>query len=133
MIGPFINFTKNCSQFEDMYDQTTIQNFTLKNPKEKLRRGYEISYHEIKEANPAAFGLLIKFKRRQSEFVVEYYLPCGILVYIASISFLIEPSMVPGRCGLLVMLFLVFTNFLSNSKARKLYVYFEKFEKKATI
>ena len=116
-----------------MYDQTTIQNFTLKNPKEKLRRGYEISYHEIKEANPAAFGLLIKFKRRQSEFVVEYYLPCGILVYIASISFLIEPSMVPGRCGLLVMLFLVFTNFLSNSKARKLYVYFENFEKKATI
>ena len=103
-----------------MYDQTTIQNFMLENPKEKLRRGYEISYHEIKEGNPAAFGILIKFKRRQSEFVVEYYLPCGILVFIASISFLIDPSMVPGRCGLLVMLFLVFTNFLSNSKARKL-------------
>ena len=113
----YLNYHKNYSQFKDMYDKTTIQIFMLEIPKEKLRRGYEISYHEIKEGNPAAFGILIKFKRRQSEFVVEYYLPCGILVFIASISFLIDPSMVPGRCGLLVMLFLVFTNFLSNSKA----------------
>ena len=103
-----------------MYDQTTIQKFMLINPKEKLRRGYEISYHEINEVNPAAFGILLKFKRRQSEFVIEYYLPCGILVFIASISFLIDPSVVPGRCGLLVMLFLVFTNFLSNSKVWKI-------------
>ena len=111
-----LNYHKNYSQFKDMYDQTTIQIFALKIPKEKLRRGYEISYHEIKEFDPAAFGILIKFKRRQSEFVIEYYLPCGILVYIASISFLIDPSVVPGRCGLLVTLFLVFTNFLSNTK-----------------
>ena len=105
-----------------MYDQTNIQNFTLKNPKEKGRRGYEISYHAINEANPAAFGIFITFKRRQTQFVIEYYLPCGILVYIASISFLIDPSIVPGRCGLLVMLFLVFTNFLSNLKVGKLYI-----------
>ena len=107
-----------------MYDQTTIQKFMLINPKEKLRRGYEISYHEINEVNPAAFGILLKFKRRQSEFAVEYYLPCGILVFIASISFLIDPSVVPGRCGLLLMLFLVFTNFLSNSKACKSFTYY---------
>ena len=97
-------------------------NLMLINPKEKLRRGYEISYHEINEVNPAAFGILLKFKRRQSEFVIEYYLPCGILVFIASISFLIDPSVVPGRCGLLVMLFLVFTNFLSNLKVWKIRV-----------
>ena len=101
-----------------MYDQTTIYNFTILHPKEKLRRGYDISYHAINEANPAAFGVLIKFKRRQSEFVIEYYLPCGILVHIASISFFIDPSAVSGRCGLLVTLFLVFTNFLSNSKVQ---------------
>ena len=109
-----------------MYDQTTIHNFMLKSPKEKLRRGYEISYHAINEANPAAFGILIKFKRRQSEFVIEYYLPCGILVFIASISFLIDPSVVPGRCGLLVMLFLVFTNFLSNLKVLHKIIYYLK-------
>ena len=113
-------FSKIYSKFKDLYDQTTIQKFMLINPREKLRRGYEISYHEINEVNPAAFGILLKFKRRQSEFVIEYYLPCGILVFIASISFLIDPSVVPGRCGLLVMLFLVFTNFLSNSKVWKI-------------
>ena len=42
-------------------------------------------------------------------FLIRYHLICAILVsLISSISFMIKPSVVPGRVGLLVTLFLVF-------------------------
>ena len=53
----------------------------------------------------AVFGVEIHFKTNVVGFLVKYYLICGILVsFISSISFMIKPSVVPGRAGLLVTL-----------------------------
>ena len=56
--------------------------------------------------------------------MVRYYLICGILVsLISSISFLIRPSIVPGRAGLLVTLFLVLANFFSLAQVLILFIH----------
>ena len=62
------------------------------------------------------FGLRISFERNNngiSGILINFHFMCGILVLIASINFLIDPSVVPGRSGFLVTLFLVLTNFFS--------------------
>ena len=65
--------------------------------------------------NPAMFGIELKFERNIKGFIIKYHLMCGTLASIASISFLIEPKVVPGRAGLLVTLFLVLSNFFTNA------------------
>ena len=66
-------------------------------------------------SNPAMFGIELKFERNIKGFIIKYHLMCGTLASIASISFLIEPKVVPGRAGLLVTLFLVLSNFFTNA------------------
>ena len=64
----------------------------------------------------STFGLQISFERNTkgiSGILINYHFMCAILVWIASINFLIDPNVVPGRAGLLVTLFLVLTNFFS--------------------
>ena len=69
--------------------------------------------------NPAMFGIELKFERNIKGFIIKYHLMCGTLASIASISFLIEPKVVPGRAGLLVTLFLVLSNFFTNALVSK--------------
>ena len=62
----------------------------------------------------AIFGVEFQFETDIVGYLVRYYLICAILVcLISSISFMIKPSVVPGRAGLLVTLFLVLANFFS--------------------
>ena len=44
---------------------------------------------------------------------------CGMLILVASINFLIDPKVVPGRAGLLVTMFLVLTTFFSDAQVKK--------------
>ena len=75
-------------------------------------------------ANGSSFGIGISFERNMkgtSGILINYHFTCATLVLIASINFLIDPNVVPGRAGLLVTLFLVLTNFFSAAQ-----VYFLK-------
>ena len=85
-----------------------------------LVNGYSIKMKKIyRISNPAMFGIELKFERNIKGFIIKYHLMCGTLASIASISFLIEPKVVPGRAGLLVTLFLVLSNFFTNALVSK--------------
>ena len=72
-------------------------------------------------ASTANFGLKIKFERNSDGkhgILISYHLMCGMLVLVASINFLIDPKVVPGRAGLLVTLFLVLTTFFKAAQVK---------------
>ena len=69
--------------------------------------------------NSTSFGLKIRFERNvrgKNGILINYHLMCAILAMAASINFLIDPKVVPGRAGLLVTLFLVMTGFFSDAQ-----------------
>ena len=82
--------------------------------------GYSIKSFEGFASNDSGkFGIKIRFERNSKGYnglLINYHLMCGILVIVASINFLIDPKVVPGRAGLLVTLFLVLTNFFSDAQ-----------------
>ncbi len=39
--------------------------------------------------------------------ILRYYLPCIAIVLVSLVSFIVDPSVVPGRAGLLITVFLV--------------------------
>ena len=92
-------------EFKDMFnldDKNHVSGFTIT----KERKFFSNT--------SAVFGVEFHFETNTIGFFVRYYLICGILVcLISSISFMIKPSVVPGRAGLLVTLFLVLANFFS--------------------
>ena len=55
-------------------------------------------------------GFKIKLKRCLLSYVFRYYLPCGTIVIISQISFLIPPDQIPGRTTLLITTFLILAN-----------------------
>lgn len=62
-------------------------------------------------------GFQFKFKRHMGKYVWNYHFPSGLFVVVSWVSFLISPSVVPGRMGLLVTLFLVLTNMFNSINA----------------
>ena len=93
-------------EYEDIFD----------NQDDKIHvSGFTITKERKFFSNTSAvFGVEFHFETNIIGFLVRYYLICGILVcLISSISFMIKPSVVPGRAGLLVTLFLVLANFFS--------------------
>ena len=76
-----------------------------------------IEKHLLKSAT--SFVLKIRFERNaigKTGILINYHLMCAILAMAASINFLIDPKVVPGRAGLLVTLFLVMTGFFSDAQ-----------------
>ena len=79
------------------------------------------SIEEYHFNHTAIFGIKISFERKSkatNSIMINYYLMCAILVIVASINFVIDPKVVPGRAGLLVTLFLVLTKFFSDAQVR---------------
>ena len=105
-------------------NQTIIKqkNIFLKNDKlSNNTNNYKVGPFKIfqhsKDSNK--FGIRIHFKRNRKgidSILITYHLMCGTLVIVASINFLVDPKVVPGRAGLLVTLFLVLGNFFSNAQ-----------------
>jgi len=62
-------------------------------------------------------GFQFKFKRHMGKYVWNYHFPSGLFVVVSWVSFLINPTVVPGRMGLLVTLFLVLTNMFNSINA----------------
>ena len=78
--------------------------------------GYSITKQRKFTSNTSSvvFGVEFNFETNFVGYLIRYYLICCILVaLVSSISFMIKPSIVPGRAGLLVTLFLVLANFFS--------------------
>ena len=79
------------------------------------------SFEEYRSNGSAIFGIRIRFERNYKGIngvLINYHLMCAILVLVASINFLVDPKVVPGRAGLLVTLFLVLTNFFSDAQVK---------------
>jgi hypothetical protein len=60
------------------------------------------------------FGFDITLTRNVYPYILSYYLPTWCLVNIASMSFIIPPSAIPGRVTLLVTLLLVLMGLMSD-------------------
>ena len=79
--------------------------------------GFNLSFTRIEGyngKNNSFVGCRIKMQRIISPYVFQYYLPCAAIVFVSHISFIIPPSSVPGRIGLLATLFLTLTNLFIN-------------------
>jgi len=63
-----------------------------------------------KMGNYSLAGFQFNLKRHMAKYVWNYHFPSGLFVMVSWVSFLVSPSVVPGRMGLLVTLFLVLTN-----------------------
>ena len=71
--------------------------------------------------NSAQFGINIEVERTMegtTNVLLNYHMICAILVIVASINFLIDPKVVPGRAGMLVTIFLVLTTFFSDAQVK---------------
>ena len=81
---------------------------------------YIIKPFEIyKLSNRSGFGIQIQFERSGegiSGILINYHMMCGTLVLVATVNFLVDPKVVPGRAGLLLTLFLVLANFFSSAQ-----------------
>ena len=65
------------------------------------------------------FAIQISFERSFggiTGILISYHMMCALLVITASLNFLIDPKIVPGRAGMLVTLFLVLANFFSDAQ-----------------
>ena len=65
------------------------------------------------------FAIQISFERSfwgVTGVLFRYHMMCALLVVTASLNFLIDPKVVPGRAGMLVTLFLVLANFFSDAQ-----------------
>ena len=69
------------------------------------RNSSEISY----------VGLNFKMSRVLFPYISQYYVPCIAIVCVSQGSFIIPPSSIPGRLGLVATLFLAITNILIDS------------------
>ena len=64
--------------------------------------------------NHTFVGFKIKMQRIISPYVFQYYIPSAAIVFVAQISFIIPPSSIPGRTGLLATLFLTLSTLFIN-------------------
>ena len=71
---------------------------------------------EIYGALWATCGFQMVFTRKKIQIFCQVYLTSTLLVFVSSVSFLINPILVPGRMGLLVTVFLVLINIFISVK-----------------
>ena len=111
-------------QFEEEYPdyyKVIFVNITLVEPKmSNDTNKFIIKPFELYQyPNDSCFDIQIRFERNAegvNGILINYHLMCATLVLVATVNFLIDPKVVPGRAGLLVTLFLVMTGFFSDAQ-----------------
>ena len=63
-------------------------------------------------------GFALELKRTPTPFLINTYLPTGLLTIISFIGFVIPVDLVPGRMALLVTIFLMLVN-MSNTERNR--------------
>ena len=81
---------------------------TLKPTQNHDARGFHVTveFKNFTDGN----GFEIELKRLIKPHLLQYYLPCSALVGMSFVSFVIPPSAIPGRVGLIATQFLTLTN-----------------------
>ena len=96
---------------------------TVMNDKSTLMKdGFNITRIFKEGKNNSFVGFEFELERTISPYIYEYYLPCAAIVFVSQISFIIPPSSIPGRIGLLATLFLTLTNLFINHMVCFIYV-----------
>ena len=86
-------------------------------PLKEEQKVFEFNFGEGGEVEfYAVHGFNINLKRNIYRIVLRTFLPTGLLVVLSWVSFVIDPTIVPGRMALLVTLLLVLIN-ISNGLA----------------
>ena len=67
----------------------------------------------------ALTGFRIDFKRSRGPFIMNVFLPTGMLTFISFIGFLIPVDIVPGRMALMVTIFLMLVNISAQQDNKK--------------
>ena len=97
----------------------------LHSDKRKRYGGFDITVTFI-DSNPTEsaeesyFTINVKMQRILSPFLFQYYVPCIAIVIVSQISFIIPPTSIPGRIGLVTTQFLTLTNIFINAMVRLL-------------
>ena len=96
------------------------------NPTNNLKRdGFDIriSYEENNATRNSdvisSVYLHLNLERMLYPYISKYYFPSIVIVCISQVSFIIPPSSIPGRLGLVATLFLTMTNILIDSNVSK--------------
>ena len=79
-----------------------------------MKDGFNITRTFKEGKNNTFVGFEIELERIISPYIYQYYVPCVAIVFVSQISFIIPPSSIPGRVGLLATLFLTLTNLFIN-------------------
>ena len=69
-----------------------------------------------RQQNISLSGFRAKLKRSYTPFIMNIFLPTGMLTVASFIGFLIPPDIVPGRMALLVTTFLMLVNIKSTQQ-----------------
>ena len=113
-------------QFEDEGNAVIIDKINLDKPKMSndtnkfIIKPFQLYQHPN---DSGKFGIQISFEWNAegiNGILINYHLMCATLVLVATVNFLIDPKIVPGRAGLLVTLFLVLANFFSCAQVTKI-------------
>ena len=107
-----------CKKCKKDSSTIAISTTTLTSGEMNDMHGYTIkSIEKFHFNNPTAtFGFNVTLARNPGGYVINYHLICGLLVLVASINFIIDPKIVPGRAGLMITIFLVLTSFFSDAQ-----------------
>ena len=115
-IGSYSNTveTINCTSEVtiDKERQRSLQHFISIEP---LPRRYHTYLYHSRRFATCGFNVLLSRTRTQNFFQV--YLTSLLFVIVSWVSFIIHPDVVPGRMGLLVVVFLVLINIFNGAKS----------------
>ena len=74
--------------------------------------------NDLDKENLHYWGFNVTMRRIISPYAFQYFLPAAAIVGVSQISFIIPPSSIPGRIGLLATLFLTLMNIFINHMVR---------------
>ena len=75
--------------------------------------------NDLDKENLHYWGFNVTMRRIISPYAFQYFLPAAAIVGVSQISFIIPPSSIPGRIGLLATLFLTLMNIFINHMVRR--------------
>jgi len=87
---------------------------------------YKVSFRKLRRSRGvvrlhsgeyAVCGFEVDLRRKHEPLIYQVYIPCCLFVLVSWISFIIEPTIVPGRMSLLVILLLVLVNVFNSVRA----------------
>lgn len=110
--SPENSFQKMLTTIDQKSDNLHDGKFDLFIEPLKINWFYASSRHE----NISLSGFTAVLKRSSAPYLINTYLPTGMLTLASFIGFLIPVEMVPGRMALLVTIFLMLVNIRSTEK-----------------